>query len=98
MEDSLSLIGINYNDELPDPFSSPGTSENATQKPSVDPPMSEETEVLRSKLALLSQQVKKLEKSKSVLQKNYEVVCEKNKTLDEQLANVSLMSLIIYSG
>lgn len=43
---------------------------------------------LKSRLAVLSKEIEKLEKSKSDLLKEYAAACEKNKLLDQQLTEV----------
>lgn len=87
VEDSQSLIDL-PSDNIHDPFYSTSCSTEVLKEPNSESQTSrtpEDTETLKSKLELLSKRIKNLEKSKSDLLKNYNDVCEKNKTLDEQL-------------
>lgn len=86
-EDSLSLLDIEKNEIV-----EPSCSTSCTKSPNSvqDSETSKEIDILKSKLALMAEQIKKIEESKLDLLKNYEVVCEKNFALDQQLVEVCI--------
>ena len=89
-EDSLSLLDLEKNG-IDKPSCSNSCEDGKSLRTAQGSETSSEIDLLKSKLALLSEQMKKIEESKLDLLKNYEVVCEKNFVLDQQLAEVCVI-------